>query len=165
MVTEELTLRAPRHRVERRAVWFWTLRAVGFAVPILAGVTVLYGVWDGGRPVTGPAAVVAAALAAVYIAVVPSWRYAIHRWETTDEAVYARSGWIVHEWRVAPISRIQTVDTSRGPIEQLLGLSTLAVTTASSHGAIYIRGLDQAVAATAAQQLREITQQTPGDQT
>lgn len=66
---------------------------------------------------------------------------------------------------MAPISRIQTVDTNQGPIEQLMGLATLAVTTASAHGAIYIPGLDQRVAAEAAQHLTQITQLTEGDQT
>ena len=104
-------------------------------------------------------------LGAIYAAVMPLWRYTVHRWEATDHAVYSRSGWWVREWRAAPISRIQTVDTVRGPYAQLLGLTTLAVTTASAHGAINIVGLDKDTAATAAERLTHITQQTPGDQT
>lgn len=158
-------LRPPAHRVERRAIWFWLLRAMCLVIPLLAVLAAAYAWWDAARPVLGPILVGAAALGVLYAAAMPPWRYAVHRWETTAEAVYARSGWYVREWRVAPISRIQTVDTSRGPIEQLLGLATLAVTTASSHGAIYIRGLDEPTAAAAADRLTTITEQTPGDQT
>jgi uncharacterized protein len=158
-------LRPPVHRVERRAIWFWLLRALCLVVPLVAALAVAYVLWDAARPVLGPLLVAVVGLGVLYVAVMPPWRYAVHRWETTDEAVYARSGWYVREWRVAPISRIQTVDTSRGPIEQLLGLATLAVTTASSHGAIDIRGLDEATAAATADRLTTITEQTPGDQT
>lgn len=49
------------------------------------------------------------------LVVEPLWCYAVHGWEADDEAVYARSGWVVCEWRIAPIFRIQTVDTVRGP--------------------------------------------------
>lgn len=160
-----LGLRPPLHRVERRAIWFWLLRSLCLVIPMLAALAVPYLRWEAARSVVGPILVAVTVLCACYAAVMPPWRYAVHRWEITDEAVYARSGWYLREWRVAPISRIQTVDTSRGPIEQLLGLATLAVTTASSHGAIYIRGLDEATAAAAADQLATITEQTPGDQT
>jgi membrane protein YdbS with pleckstrin-like domain len=59
-------------------------------------------------------------------------RFRIHRWEVTDEAVYTLSGWLVREWRIAPISRVQTVDTEHGPLQQLLRLATVTVTTASA---------------------------------
>ena len=109
--------------------------------------------------------IAAALLLIVGVGVEPFWRYRVHRWETTNEAVYARSGWLVREWRAAPLSRVQTVDALRGPLEQLLGLSTLRVTTASSYGAIDIGGLDQTTASRLADELTQITQQIPGDAT
>ncbi|EUA22778.1 bacterial PH domain protein [Mycobacterium xenopi 3993] len=66
--------------------------------------------------------------------VVPWWRYRVHRWEISPQAVYTRSGWLVQERRIAPISRVQTVDTYRGPLERLFGLANVTVTTASSAG-------------------------------
>ena len=78
-----------------------------------------------------------------YAAVVPALRYRIHRWEITHEAVYTLSGWLVREWRIAPISRVQTVDTERGPLQQLLKLADLTVTTASARGPVKIVGLDE----------------------
>jgi hypothetical protein len=160
-----LGLRPPHHRVERRTVWWWTLQGVAFCVPLLAGATAAFVLWESARPWLVLALAAAAALTVVGVAVEPWWRLRVHRWEVTDDAVYALSGWWVREWRVAPISRIQTVDTVRGPLEQLFGLATLRVTTASSKGAIGIVGLDHTVAATVAERLTEITQRTPGDAT
>ena len=51
-----------------------------------------------------------------YVVGVPPWLYRIARWEVTDRAVYTLHGWLVREWRIAPISRVQTVDTQRGPL-------------------------------------------------
>ena len=83
---------------------------------------------------------------AAYVVVVPQWRYLVHRWEVTDTAVYTQSGWWARERRIAPMSRIQTVDHVEGAISRLFGLATVTVTTASAAGALEISGLDQAVA-------------------
>lgn len=160
-----LSLRPPAHRVERRAVGWWILQSLVFAVPILAGAIVAYVLWEAARPWLIVAIIAASLFLIVGVAVEPFWRYRVHRWETTHEAVYARSGWLVREWRAAPLARVQTVDALRGPLEQLLGLSTLRVTTASSYGAIDIGGLDQKTSARLAEELTEATQQIPGDGT
>ena len=76
-----------------------------------------------------------------YVAVVPAWRYRVHRWEVTDTAVYTQTGWWTRERRVAPMSRIQTVDYAEGPVSRLFGLATVTVTTASAAGALEIVGL------------------------
>ncbi|ATL70374.1 PH domain-containing protein [Nocardia terpenica] len=96
---------------------------------------------------------------------IPLWRYAVHRWEVTDEAVYTRTGWITQESRVAPISRVQTVDTQRGPLERLLGLATVTVTTASSAGAVRITALDLPVAEETVARLTAIAAAHRGDAT
>jgi membrane protein YdbS with pleckstrin-like domain len=97
---------------------------------------------------TGPvvALVVTVVLAAAHLTVMPRWRFAVHRWEAAPDAVYTQSGWFDQERRIAPVSRIQTVDTERGPFEQLFGLSSVTVTTASAAGALEIKGLDRAIA-------------------
>lgn len=163
--TPAIRLRPPHHRVERRAVLWWTLQALVFHGSLLLGAVAAYTLWGAARPWLIVVVVGAALMAAVSALVEPWWRYGVHRWEATDEAVYGLTGWLVREWRVAPISRIQTVDAVRGPIEQVLGLATLRVTTASSKGAIEIGGLDSDVAATVAERLTSITQQTAGDAT
>jgi hypothetical protein len=83
---------------------------------------------------------------AAYVATVPSWRYLVHRWEVTDTAVYTQTGWWARERRIAPMSRIQTVDHVEGAIARLFGLATVTVTTASAAGALEISGLDKDVA-------------------
>src|SRR5690606_9369625 len=111
-------LRMPDRRVEPRARWWWTIRAAIRVAIIVAGMAAAYLWVEPLRPWLGLPIQIATVLGLIYIAAMPPWRYAVHRWETTDEAVYARTGWYVREWRVAPISRIQTVDTNQGPIEQ-----------------------------------------------
>ena len=87
---------------------------------------------------------VALVLLAAYVAVVPQWRYLVHRWEVTDTAVYTQTGWWARERRIAPMSRIQTVDYAEGPVARLFGLATVTVTTASAAGALQIAGLAKA---------------------
>jgi membrane protein YdbS with pleckstrin-like domain len=80
----------------------------------------------------------------------------VHRWDIDAKAVYTRTGWLVQERRIAPISRVQTVDTERGPLDQLFGLANVTVTTASSAGAVRIVALDSDVADRVVAQLTDI---------
>lgn len=160
-----ISLRPPAHRVERRAIGWWMLQSLMLGVPVLATAVVAYIWWEAARSWLLLAVIAASVMLIVGVVVEPLWRYRVHRWETTQEAVYARRGWLVREWRAAPLSRVQTVDALRGPLEQLLGLATLRVTTASSYGAVDIGGLDHRTAARLAEELTEITQQIPGDAT
>jgi membrane protein YdbS with pleckstrin-like domain len=160
-----IALRPPRHRLPRRAIGYWTVRGLVGAAPVVGGLAVAYGIVEGARPWLGPALVVVTVAALVHAALVPSWRYAVHRWEATGAAVYARSGWFVREWRVAPLSRVQTVDTVRGPLHRLFRLATVTVTTASAHGPVRLDALDAEVAAATARELTAVVQATPGDAT
>jgi membrane protein YdbS with pleckstrin-like domain len=110
------------------------------------------------------AALVGAALAA-FVVVVPLWRYAVHRWEVTDTAVYTQVGWWTLERRIAPMSRIQTVDYSEGAIERMFGLASVTVTTASAAGALEISGLDRELARRLAEELTVQADAVPGDAT
>lgn len=161
----QLKLRPPKHRIEKRAAWLWSLQSFALGVVALGGFVWAYIAWEDQRWWLTVLGVLFAVLTLVYTVIEPWLRYHIHRWEVTDEAVYGLSGWITREWRVAPISRIQTVDAVRGPLEQVFGLSTLRITTASSKGAIEISGLDKDVAAKVAEELTVITEKTPGDAT
>lgn len=158
-------LRPPKYRIEKRAIAWWALQSFLFWGIFLGAAITASILWENTRswltlPIIGLSVILV-----VGVVVEPLWRYAVHRWETNDQAVYALTGWLVREWRVAPISRIQTVDAVRGPLEQMLGLSTLRVTTASSKGAINIGGLHKDVAAEIAERLTTITELTPGDAT
>jgi len=69
--------------------------------------------------------------------------YSIWRYEVREDALYLERGVIVRVRTTVPFVRIQHVDTSRGPIERLLGLSSSVVYTAGSRGAdVTIPGLD-----------------------
>lgn len=82
----------------------------------------------------------------VFVVIEPWWRYRVHRWEITDGVVFTRAGWLSREWRMVPVSRIQSVDTQRGVLQRMFGLATLVVQTASHAGSSQIVGLPAAVA-------------------
>lgn len=163
--SEPLQLRPPRHQVSRRAIPWWTLRAVGSVVTVLIGLGVALASWPFASTGLGWVASAVLLLGVGYVVVMPRWRFRVHRWEVTEDAVYTSAGWLSQEWRVAPMSRIQTVDTERGPLQQLFGLSTVTVTTASVAGALQIAGLDHQLARDLVEQLTATTQATPGDAT
>ncbi|MFD8644985.1 PH domain-containing protein [Streptomyces zaomyceticus] len=158
-------LRPPRNAVDERAVAWWRSRLLTTtAVPVV--VLGVLGVLIGpARFWLLAAAAAVAALGLACTAFFPAWWFRVHRWEVTEDAVYVRTGAFWQEWRIAPMSRIQTVDTSRGPLEQFFRLATVTVTTASSKGAVRIAGLDHELAADLAERLTVITQDTPGDAT
>jgi len=139
------TLREPSKRVSPRARQMWRLEAlVQGAFPTI-GLVALAGPVDA-FDLPWWVWVLWALVLAAYVAIVPSWRYLVHRWEVTDTAVYTQTGWWVRERRIAPMSRIQTVDHVEGAISRLFGLATVTVTTASAAGALGISGLDKEVA-------------------
>ncbi len=104
-------------------------------------------------------AVAAAVDAVLMIAVRPRLRFRIHRWEVTADAVYTQTGWLTRTWTLVPISRIQTVDVTRGVLQQLFGLSSVAVLTASSQGTVRIWHLETDVAQRVAEDLARRAEQ------
>ena len=158
-------LRPPRHPVDPRAVGWWTANLLLLVGPPVAVLVLLGALIAPARFWLLLPAGVLAVVGAVAVATLPRWWFRVHRWEVTDTAVYTRTGWFWQEWRVAPLSRIQTVDTRRGPLEQRFGLATVVVTTASAKGAVTIPALDRATAADLAEQLTAATQAVPGDAT
>jgi len=157
-------MRPPANQVHPRAVLWWTLQGAVFWGVLVVAVGV--GQYFAGSPlwmllVLGALVVVAV----VDLIVEPRWRYRVHRWEVTEQAVYVQSGVLVREWRIAPLSRVQTVDSQRGPMQQFLGLATVTVTTASASGPLKIHGLAQDDAAALVDRLTAITEATPGDAT
>ena len=145
---------------------WWQLRALLRLLVLAAPQAVVLVVLAGDAPGWLVATtVVTVVVGLAYAVAVPPLLYRIHRWEVTPEAVYTLSGWLVREWRIAPISRVQTVDTEHGPLQQLLKLASVTVTTASARGPVTIQGLDESAAAELARLLTETTQATPGDAT
>jgi membrane protein YdbS with pleckstrin-like domain len=156
-------LRDPAHRVSSRARTYWTVRALPLWL-VVAGLEVLL-LWGTSAAAVAVIGGLTALLAVAHLAVMPQWRYRVHRWEITETAVYTQTGWLRQERRIAPIARVQTVDTKRGPLEQLFGLSNVTVTTASAKGPIQIEALDLSVADDTVRWLTARAQQAGGDGT
>jgi membrane protein YdbS with pleckstrin-like domain len=161
----EALLRPPTLLVSRRAILYWTVRALPLWI-VLAGIQAA---WLMGDPSFRTVRVIVLAativLAVIHLVVMPQWRYRVHRWESTPEAVYTQSGWFNVERRIAPVSRIQTVDSHIGPFERLFRLANVTVTTASAAGPLRIHGLDRTIARTLIDDLIRTTQATSGDAT
>lgn len=158
------SLRPPAHRVHPRARLLWQLGGlveVGLLVAALVVVTRALDLLD----LAWWMPALLAAYAVVRVGVVPEWRYRTHRWEVTEGAAYTQTGWWARERRLAPMSRIQTVDWDQGPVERLLGLANVTITTASAAGAIGIGGLDQATAEALVAELTAKADAVAGDAT
>lgn len=129
-----------RERLDPRIITVWRLQYL-----VRAGVVALVTFFFiQGAPVAVTAAAVvvfAAYLGAALIA--PGARY--RRWEyaARESDLVLRRGVLVRTVSLVPYSRIQHVDTRRGPIERTLGLASVVVYTAGSVGAaLVIPGLD-----------------------
>ncbi|MFB9513348.1 PH domain-containing protein [Streptomyces purpureus] len=164
-VEETVRLRPPRHTLNERAVGWWRVRLLLNTAAPVAVLAVLGAFIGPARTWLYVSATAVAVIGLAATAFFPHWWFKVHRWEVTDDAVYVRTGYFRQEWRIAPMSRIQTVDTVRGPLEQTFRLATVTVTTASAKGAVRIEGLDHETAADLAERLTRITQATPGDAT
>lgn len=81
-----------------------------------------------------------------------SWTYVVR-----PDSLYLSRGVFTRVRTVVPYVRVQHVDTRQGPLERLLGLSTLVVYTAGSRGAdVQIPGLTPSDASTLQQRLERL---------
>jgi membrane protein YdbS with pleckstrin-like domain len=164
MTTAPAPVREPAWQLSRSAIGLWVTGAVVESL-VMAAATAAFLLFvpadvGGPIPVLRWLVPIAVAIEAVVIIVVrPRLRYRVHRWEITDEAVYTQTGWLTRTWTLVPISRIQTVDVTRGLFQQLFGLSTVAVLTASSQGTVRIWHLEADVAQRVADDLAHRAEQ------
>jgi membrane protein YdbS with pleckstrin-like domain len=143
--------RTPAWRLSRSAIGLWVTEGVlSTLVPVGAAIAFAVAVPDSaGGPVPflhRALPVLTVLYAVVAIGVRPWVRFRVHHWEVTPEAVYTLTGWLTRTWTLVPISRIQTVDVTRGALQQLFGLATVDVLTASSQGTVHIPHLPADVA-------------------
>lgn len=164
MADTQPLLREPSQRVSPRARNLWRVAAALEGAFTLLVVLVVGYVWAPFDMRWWMPALLAAAVAA-YAVVVPAWKYAVHRWEVTGTAVYTQTGWWARERRIAPMSRIQTVDYAEGPLQRLFGLASVTVTTASAAGALEIAGLERDRARALIEELTLRADAAPGDAT
>ncbi|MGB3828837.1 MAG: PH domain-containing protein [Ornithinimicrobium sp.] len=161
------TLRDPAYFAAPNARRYWALKLFvgGLVEWVVLFVLFSFAIPDAWKWWAGPVVVAMLVLNVATVAIEPYWRYRVHRWEVTSTAIYTRTGWLTREQRIAPLSRVQTVDSTRGPLMRAFGLASITVTTASAAGPITIDCLDSDVAERVVADLTEITSRTQGDAT
>ncbi len=130
-------------RLDRRVVPYWWFSGVTSTVILAALLTgagfvfrrelVARDAWD-------TALWTATALLSLRLAwalVAPPWSWHRWRWGLDPELLLLQWGIISHHERAIPISRLQHVDLTRGPIERLFGLTTLVVHTAGTEASSF----------------------------
>jgi membrane protein YdbS with pleckstrin-like domain len=157
-------VREPAWSLSRSAIGLWLTEGVvsSVGIGIAATLFMIFVPDDAGGPLPllrwlVPVAAVLWAVAT--IGVRPWFRFRVHRWEVTPDAVYTLTGWLTRTWTLVPISRIQTVDVTRNVLQQLFGLSTVAVLTASSQGTVRVWHLEAGVAQRVADDLAHRAEQ------
>jgi membrane protein YdbS with pleckstrin-like domain len=159
----------PAWPLSRSAIWLWVTQGLlsALALGVAATVfTVVVPAEGGPLPVLHWAVpAFAAVYAVVAVGIRPVFRYRVHRWEVTGEAVYTLTGWLTRTWTLVPIARIQTVDVTRGVLQQLFGLASVAVLTASSQGTVRVPDLELGVAQRMAEDLARRAEAVPDDAT
>ncbi len=94
----------------------------------------------------------------------PGARYRRWRWQLTDRALDMNYGVLVHRHEAVPYFRVQQIDIERGPVDRLLGLATLQVTTASASGSGSLPGIAEGDAPLVRQELLRRAAEAIGDQ-
>jgi membrane protein YdbS with pleckstrin-like domain len=164
MTTAPSPVREPAWSLSRSAIGLWVtegvVSSVGIAVAATLFVVLVPADAGGLLPLLRWLLPIGALLWAVAtIGIRPWFRFRVHRWEVTPDAVYTLTGWLTRTWTLVPISRIQTVDVTRGVLQQLFGLSTVAVLTASSQGTVRVWHLESDVAQRVADDLAHRAEQ------
>jgi hypothetical protein len=84
------------------------------------------------------------AITLVYIAVAPPVFYARYRYRITKDRVDVRYGVLVIRHILVPIERVHQVEIARGPINNLLDLADVTITTAGGEASIRYLEVDEA---------------------
>jgi uncharacterized protein len=142
-----MILREPAHSLDERVRRLWAVEGAlvtGFLGALLAGAFVVLrfsGETGWGWFVAAIGLPALLALGVVLIAVGPRVQHRHYRFEVTDLGLYVARGVLWRHWQVVPHARVQTVDTSAGPLLRAFGLVEVRVTTASAGGGTGIPGL------------------------
>jgi hypothetical protein len=163
-MTDPQAAAPPFERLDPRVVVYWLVSGLlGWAVlaALLAGgwlwLREAKPDWEAGSKL---AAIAGASMLLAWTLAAPGlsfwrWRFAIG-----GHLLVLRHGIVFHEEKAIPVSRLQHVDLTRGPIERLFGLATLVVFTAGTEAASFrVPGLAAARAAA----LRDRILQVRGD--
>ncbi|MFB1063930.1 PH domain-containing protein [Natrinema sp. H-ect4] len=117
----------------------WIARGAIAAI-VLGGILFGLDQWQFSVPLAAIAGVVAIGL--VLGTVYALRLYQLWRFELQDDALYLERGVVTFVETAVPFVRVQHVDTQFGPVERVLGLSSVVVYTAGSRNAdVRIPGL------------------------
>jgi hypothetical protein len=160
----------PAWQLSRSAIWLWVTEGVigTLVYGLVVAAVVLFVPDSAGGPVPvlrWLLPVLVGVYAAVAIGIRPWVRYRVHRWEVTAETVHTLTGWLTRTWTLVPVARIQTVDVTRGVLQQLYGLASVAVLTASSQGTVRVPHLEVTVAERVAEDLARRAEQVRDEAT
>jgi len=130
--------------LDPRIVVVWRL---GLLPSLVLPSTVLGGVLARVLPVPGWAiALPLAVVLGLAIGPLQALRWRRWSWRMTDSSVELRFGVLTRRHVIVPHFRVQQIDVFEGPLERLLGLATLTVTTASAAGSASLPGLSAGAA-------------------
>ena len=117
----------PSHRLAPSARWLWRFQGLLATAMVLALTSAAQSELPGGRAwMLLPILVLA-----IGAGLVPELRWRRWRYEVRDEEIDLLHGTVRLTRTLVPMLRVQHVDTTRGPLDQLLGLSTVVVHTAA----------------------------------
>jgi membrane protein YdbS with pleckstrin-like domain len=135
-------------RLNRKSmVSMYISNAIAYAV--LLAVFLLVALYSQGAlgPVYGAvmaASITILVLVLAYAVVEPRIYYARYRYMIAEDRVDVRYGVLLLRHIVVPIERVHQVEVSRGPVNNLLGLANVTVTTAGGTAAIRYLEVDEA---------------------
>ena len=145
-------LREPANAIDPRMRTYWTVRALIGTVAVgalVAAATAIAAVLDATTAawlvglLGGLGVVLLGALSLVAVRL--GYRY--FRYEVTEHGLYVARGRLWRRQQIVPHARLQTVDTTAGPLLRAFGLVAVEVSTASAAGGTSIPGLRPPVAA------------------
>jgi membrane protein YdbS with pleckstrin-like domain len=122
----------PSLRLSPTARWLW--RAQGLVATVAA--LLLSGALRSEAPGGSIWLVLPVATLTIGAVLVPELRWSRWRYEVRDEEIDLRHGTVTITRTLIPMLRVQHVDTTRGPLDQILGLATVVVHTAAGRTTI-----------------------------
>lgn len=147
-------------QLEKKILYIWAISAVigGFLLSLVPGLLALAFEARWLLPIT---VMVFPVIGVLYTFL----RYRNWRYEVRDDHIYLEHGVLVKTRTMVPFVRIQHIDSQRGALERLTGLSHLVVYTAGSRGAdVTVPGLSREDAESLQKKLRDLAIESEGEQ-
>lgn len=132
MMAENGTAEPPATRIERAQIAVWRIGAgIGWAV-VLTPIALALALMSGPAVARLVPFALVAALALAWIVVLPARRWRTWAYDLIDDELLTAQGSWFRMRTVVPLTRIQHIDVTQGPIERRFGLGRLTVHTAGT---------------------------------